>query len=226
MCDSWFEAFFFDFDGVLADSVEVKTKAFARLYEPYGTEVVGKVVMHHRQNGGMTRTEKFKHYHNVFLKQSLKHVDLKDLSEQFSCLVVDEVVMAKEIPGAQAFLSKWTEIVACFVVSATPEDELKEIIKRRCISPFFKEIMGAPCSKKENISKALSQYNFNPTKCLFFGDAVNDYTAALHCNIPFVGLVAYQESPLLDKYPSIFWKRDFYEIEEWLASSFNYSQPR
>jgi len=43
----------FDFDGVLADSVEVKTEAFALLYKPYGQKVVEKVVSHHRDNGGI-----------------------------------------------------------------------------------------------------------------------------------------------------------------------------
>ena len=33
----------FDFDGVIAESVEVKTDAFANLYQPYGDNVVNKV---------------------------------------------------------------------------------------------------------------------------------------------------------------------------------------
>ncbi len=42
------KAIFFDFDGVLADSVEIKTLAFAKLFEQYGKEVVNIVVEHHR----------------------------------------------------------------------------------------------------------------------------------------------------------------------------------
>ena len=33
------ESIFFDFDGVIADSVNVKTEAFAKMYESYGKEV-------------------------------------------------------------------------------------------------------------------------------------------------------------------------------------------
>jgi beta-phosphoglucomutase-like phosphatase (HAD superfamily) len=65
------QAFFFDFDGVLADSVEVKTKAFARLFEPFGPEVMARVVDHHRRYSGVTRVDKFRHYYREFLQQPL-----------------------------------------------------------------------------------------------------------------------------------------------------------
>ena len=34
----------FDFDGVIAESVQVKTDAFSSIYKPYGKDVVDKVV--------------------------------------------------------------------------------------------------------------------------------------------------------------------------------------
>jgi len=45
--DSEYKALFFDFDGVLADSVEVKTDAFSKLFEKFGPEIQAKVVEHH-----------------------------------------------------------------------------------------------------------------------------------------------------------------------------------
>ncbi len=66
-----YQAFFFDFDGILADSVEVKTRAFAKLFESYGPEIQARVVEHHRKNGGMTRKDKFRHYYAEFLKSPL-----------------------------------------------------------------------------------------------------------------------------------------------------------
>ena len=49
------DALIFDFDGVLADSVEVKTRAFAKLFQSYGPEIEDRVVKYHRNNGGMSR---------------------------------------------------------------------------------------------------------------------------------------------------------------------------
>ena len=53
----------FDFDGVVAESVQVKTDAFAYLYASHGKKIVSKVTEHHELNGGMSRFEKIKYYH-------------------------------------------------------------------------------------------------------------------------------------------------------------------
>ena len=54
------ENFIFDFDGVLVDSVDIKTNAFKALFMEYGDDVVRKVVKFHLQNGGVSRLEKNK----------------------------------------------------------------------------------------------------------------------------------------------------------------------
>ena len=66
------DALFFDFDGVIADSVEVKTDAFAELFNDEGLEVQQKVIDHHRNHGGMTRREKFQHYYQKHRRASMK----------------------------------------------------------------------------------------------------------------------------------------------------------
>jgi beta-phosphoglucomutase-like phosphatase (HAD superfamily) len=209
-----YEAFFFDFDGVLADSVEVKTRAFARLFEPHGPEVVERVVAHHRYHGGMTRVEKFSHYYYEYLGKSLSNKEMLDLCQRFSALVVDEVVAAPEISGAGEFLQRWCELVACFVVSATPEEEIKEILKRRGMDGYFKEILGAPASKKKNLEILLKQYGLNPSRCCFFGDAESDYLAARTCGVDFYGIVPGEDAPLIRARPEVRWTKDFTGLEK------------
>ena len=58
----------FDFDGVIKDSVDIKTNAFAEIFSKYGTSIVDKVLDHHKMNGGISRFEKIKHYYKQFLK--------------------------------------------------------------------------------------------------------------------------------------------------------------
>jgi beta-phosphoglucomutase-like phosphatase (HAD superfamily) len=207
---SW-EAFFFDFDGVLADSVEVKTCAFARLFEPYGEEVVLKVVEHHRLHSGVTRRDKLRHYYQEFLGKELAEAELLDLCRSFAQLVVDEVVAAPEILGAEAFLCAWQGKLPFFVVSAAPEEELREIIRRRGWSKYFREITGAPRSKRENLKMLLQNHGLRPDRCLFFGDAVADYQAATACGVSFVGIVPGPEAPLLTTVSGVFWRKDFTE---------------
>ena len=45
----------FDCDGVILDSVPTKTRAFARLAEPYGAEARDRFVMYHMTHGGVSQ---------------------------------------------------------------------------------------------------------------------------------------------------------------------------
>ena len=209
-----YEAFFFDFDGVLADSVEVKTRAFAKLFEPHGAEVVSKVIAHHRRYGGMTRVEKFRHYYSEYLGRNLNDERLADLCRRFSELVVDEVVAAPEIDGAEEFLQRWCRRLACFVISATPDEEIKQIVKRRGMEEYFKEVLGAPVDKRKNLEILLAKYNLNPSRCFFFGDAESDYLAAHICGVEFFAIVQGKDSPLIRTHPEVIWTRNFIGFEE------------
>ena len=57
-----FKLCFWDFDGVIKESVEVKTQAYFSLFEPFGFDVANKVRMHHIANGGMSRFDKLPSY--------------------------------------------------------------------------------------------------------------------------------------------------------------------
>jgi len=206
------EAFFFDFDGVLADSVEIKTKAFSKLFEKYGSDIQAKVMEHHRKNGGMTRKDKFRHYYDKFLKKPLKEDALSQLCSSFSSLVVDEVVASPEIDGSTAFIKKWYKTVPCFIVSATPDDEINVIAERRGIKQYFKETLGSSQSKRKNLEGLLKKYSLEPENCLFFGDAESDYRAANASGVDFIGILPNKNAPLLKIAPDIRWARDFVEL--------------
>ena len=72
------KAIIFDFDGVISESVNVKTKTFAKLYLKYGKEISEKVVDHHLLNGGISRFVKFQLYHEKFLGIKLNNQQIKE----------------------------------------------------------------------------------------------------------------------------------------------------
>jgi len=208
-----YQALFFDFDGVLVDSVEVKTTAFARMFEPYGADIVAQVVDYHRRHGGMTRVDKFRYYYAELLKQPLSEARLAQLCDDFAKLVVDEVVAAPEITGAEEFLQVCLGRVSCLVISAAPAGELDEIINRRGLAGFFHEVHGAPGKKAEHLASILHRTGWAPSKCLFFGDAASDYNAARACDVPFLGVVPGEDAPLLEAANGICWVRDFSQLQ-------------
>ena len=45
---------FWDFDGVIKDSVKVKSTAFGELFAPFGEDIVNRVIEHHEANSGIS----------------------------------------------------------------------------------------------------------------------------------------------------------------------------
>jgi len=182
------QAIFFDFDGVILDSTHIKTEAFKRMFEPFGDNIVNKVLEHHLNHGGISRVEKIAHYYDTFLNSPLSREELEHSCLQFSNRVKDLVVNAAWIPGMKEFLQSYHTKADFYVVSGTPEDELKEIIERRTMTGFFKRIMGSPIKKPIHVNLVLESERLKPEYCIFVGDALTNYYTALETGVHFIGI--------------------------------------
>lgn len=185
-----FDAIAFDFDGVLVESVDVKTRAFAELYRPYGESIVNQVVDYHLAHGGISRYKKFRHFHRVFLNRELDSVEEKQLGDQFSALVEEAVIAAPMVAGAFDFLSRHQTGLPMFVVSGTPDDELQRIVDKRELRHFFKGTYGSPRSKADLLREIIDRGSFSPGRLLMVGDATTDYEGACGAGTAFIGRVA------------------------------------
>lgn len=184
-----YEAIFFDWDGVITDSVNIKTESFMELFQDYGKAIQEKVKEHHLVHGGVSRFEKFKIYYNEFLGKEISQKEILNLSEKFSQLVKQKVIEAPFVKGVMELIkTEYNNDTLLFVVTGTPTEEIKEIAASRNVLQYFTEIEGSPKKKKEILEYLLKKYNLLPQKCLFFGDALTDYEAAKSCNINFVGI--------------------------------------
>lgn len=182
------DAVFFDFDGVILDSTNIKTEAFKALYAPYGQQVVEKVINHHLEHGGVSRVEKIAFYHDRFLNAPLSAEELSDLCLHFSDRVKQLVIEAVWIPGAQNFLETYHTATNLYVVSGTPETELQEIIEKRKMRIYFKQIMGSPTKKPIHVKHVIKKRNFRSYRCVFIGDALTDYNTARETGVHFIGI--------------------------------------
>lgn len=191
------EAVFFDFDGVVLDSVDIKTQSFAALYREYGPEVEARVVAHHLANGGVSRFEKLRHYHASFLNRPLDDAALAALCARFAGLVVEKVLAAPFIPGALETLEQLkAENIDAHIVSGTPQDELQKIVGSRNLAQYFGEVHGSPRSKTEILQDILARRGYRPGACLFLGDALSDLEAALRNGLAFLGIIQKDAAPL------------------------------
>jgi len=208
-----YENIIFDFDGVLAESVNIKTQAFYDMYEQYGVNVANEVVKHHKAHGGMSRYEKFLYYHKNFLNIELSQKDINQLSEDFSNLVMEGVINAEEVKGALRFLKKYQKQCKYWIVSATPTNEMIEIANKRGIGKFFVTIYGSPGHKKDVVVKILKENSLVNNETVFLGDALSDFEAAKNNNIDFI-LRSTIENKSLFKNENMDRYKDYYELDK------------
>jgi phosphoglycolate phosphatase-like HAD superfamily hydrolase len=184
------EAVFFDFDGVICDSVNIKTEAFAEMYSKFGPEIVEKVIDYHINNNGISRYEKFQYWENTFFGKYLSEDELKEKGRVFSELVVDKIITAHYINGVLETLNLLkSKNIPTYIISGTPDNEIKMIIEKKGLSKYFRDVHGSPKSKSEIVDMILSSNRFSPKDCLFIGDAMSDFLAAKEFDIPFLGVL-------------------------------------
>ncbi|WP_022664930.1 HAD family hydrolase [Desulfospira joergensenii] len=182
------QALFFDFDGVLVDSALTKTQGFISLFKDYNGGIIDEIVRHHRRNGGISRVEKIRYAHDQIIGKPLTKKELGLWAGQYSELVVEKVIKAPWIKGAREFLDSCPKDIKIFVISGTPEPELKHVLQKREMALYFDEILGSPVGKPDHIRMLLEKYRLDPGECIFIGDALTDYHAALETGLHFIGI--------------------------------------
>ncbi|MDD5423154.1 MAG: HAD hydrolase-like protein [Candidatus Omnitrophica bacterium] len=180
------KAVFFDFDGVIVESVDIKTAAFAKVFKGEGDEVVQKVIDYHVRNTGVSRYDKFKYIYKEILSRPLTDAKFGELCDNFAAIVLDEVIKAPYVKGALEFLKDSVKQYKYFIVSATPQDEIEGIVRARGISGFFEKAYGAPTKKADAVREALDSYKIKPREAAYIGDAMSDYAAAKENSVNFI----------------------------------------
>jgi phosphoglycolate phosphatase-like HAD superfamily hydrolase len=192
------DAVIFDFDGVILESADIKTRAFRRLFSEHPDAIAEAAVAYHLANEGVSRYEKFRYVYRALLDQPLTEAEEKALGERFSEIALEEICAAPFVPGAMEFLAGGGGGRPLFVASGTPEPELVHIAKVRGIDGYFAELRGTPATKAQIIEDILRRHRFSPERVAFVGDAVSDKLAAEGGGLRFIARVADDSGKDLD----------------------------
>lgn len=180
-----FSIIFWDFDGVIKESVEVKTQAYFQLFEPFGLVVAERVREHHEAHGGMSRFDKLPLYLQwAGVDASSTNVD--EYCEKFKYRVVQGVIDAPWVSGVERYLRSNSDRQTFVLVSATPQEELEYIIGSLGLESLFFKVYGAPTRKHDAIRTALISLGVEAQFCLMVGDAQEDLNAAVANRMPFL----------------------------------------
>jgi len=182
-----------DFDGVILESLDLKARAFRTLFQDY-PEHLDRIVKLHEENGGLSRYEKFSIIYRDYLQKPLSEDEERRLDRAFSNLVVKEILVCAFVPGALEFLGQMAEQAPLFVVSGTPEAELRTIIRQRDLDRYFRRVYGSPRSKESLLHEILSVHGWRSSEVVFIGDSLADFRAAASVGMPFIGRVPAREA--------------------------------
>jgi phosphoglycolate phosphatase-like HAD superfamily hydrolase len=176
---------FWDFDGVIKDSIAVKTEAFVQLFESFGDEVSRRVRVHHEAHGGMSRLDKMPLY-MAWAGVSVTESRVAAYCQHFSDIVLRRVIDAPWVAGTERILRENPYAQEFVLVTATPHGEITEILEAIDLRHCFSEVFGAPTKKGAAIRDCLSRREVPLDRCLMIGDARADMEAALDNGIPFL----------------------------------------
>jgi len=196
------EAIFFDVDGVLIDSLKVKGEAFALAFADYPS-ARNSIIEFHLVNGGVNRIDKISRIIANINGREATDTELSERVRAFREAVVEHVVAAPEISGANAALAHWSALAPLHAVSATPADELELILQRRRIAQYFTSINGWPPKKTELLPLLVRRFGYTPGRCITVGDSAEDEAAASTAGTMFVRVAPTGEDRMPGAVPAI-----------------------
>ena len=174
-----------DFDGVIKDSVIVKSVAFEQLFLSYGSDIAKQVRFHHENHGGISRYDKIPIYLG-WVGEPTDDDTVEKFCQRFSQLVQQAVIDSPWVPGVEDYLRNNRHNQIFILVTATPQAEIETILSALNLRDCFTDIYGSPVSKKQAIQTVLETYQVEPQHCLMIGDTRTDWQAAEANHVSFL----------------------------------------
>jgi len=183
-----YSTIFWDFDGVILNSNEVRTEGFKYIFDSYSKKHIDMLINYHTINGGLSRYEKIEYFSQKILDKKLNDEEKKQYAQLYGnyCRerLCDKNLLIK---NSINFISENHKNFDFHLVSASDEKELIYLCSNLDIKKYFKSISGSPVNKIKNIKRLLKSNNYIESKCCLIGDSINDKVAAIENSISFFG---------------------------------------
>lgn len=179
---------FWDFDGVILDSMPIRDYGFAKIFEEFDKELVDKLLEYHTLNGGLSRYVKIRYFYNTLLGLEISDEKVQELADKFSTIMKSELTNKKYlISETVEFIEKNYKNYNFHIVSGSDGKELNYLCNELGLSNYFKTIEGSPTPKNDLVKNILEIYSYNPKEAILIGDSINDYEAASINGVEFYG---------------------------------------
>lgn len=212
-----FKSWFFDCDGVLLDSNQIKTQGFYEVALPFGHDAAAAIRDYHVSNGGVSRFKKMSFFITDILKKQFDEKLHKELTDSYGRYCFNKMIETEETPKLRNILAKINNKHNCFVVSGGSETELLQIFKIKGMDKYFKGIFGSPRDKMQIFSDLLAAGQII-SPAVFVGDSKYDYTVAEKFGLNFIFMTQFTE---FKEWQTFFANKDVLILKNFAELSFS-----
>ena len=179
---------FWDFDGVIFDSMKIKCDGFMELFKEYDKLSLKKMEEYHYLNGGVSRFDKIEYFYIDILDKDISKNEVTILADKFAKIIEKKLFNRDNlIMDSVNFIEKNYKKYKFHIVSGAEHNELNKICDTFDLSKFFITIDGSPTKKDILVQNILEEYNYDKNNCILIGDAITDYNASKKNGIGFYG---------------------------------------
>lgn len=178
----------FDVDGVLIQSNVFKRDAYLEIFGdvPGVTpELIARVLSE------WPRGDRFHVIGRVLeavLGTAARPADVRRHADRYNALCLAFTMRCDEVRGATEGLAALAAIYPLYTNSATPQEPLRQVMAGRKWSHYFREVLGGPRSKADNLRHIAEQEGATMDRLVLVGDEQRDLEAARAVGAQFIGL--------------------------------------
>lgn len=188
---------FWDFDGVILDSMLVRDKGFREVLKGYPLDEVDKLMEFHNLNGGLSRYVKLRYFFEKIRNENITETEVKQWANSFSLIMKKSLVdKSLLIEDSVTFIKENYTKYQMHIVSGSDGIELRYLCEKLGLSNYFISIHGSPTPKIKLVSELLNFYHYKKNNVILIGDSINDHEAAHLNEISFYGF----NNDMLKKY--------------------------
>ena len=178
----------FDFDGVILDSMKIRTDGFREIFSSFQKKDVDLLVDFHNKNGGLSRYVKIEYFFKRILNEDIDTQKINEIAERFSEIMryklIDKSLL---IEPTINFIYKNYKAFNFHIVSGSDQDELRFLCDKLKLREYFISIFGSPTVKDDLVANIIKSHKYKKSETIIIGDSINDFHSAEKNKIKFFG---------------------------------------
>lgn len=182
------KAIFWDLDGTLIDSDTIRKNGFKHIFKKFKKVEVEKLLVYHEENGGLSRYNKINYFFRVVKNQKINETILNKYASDYSNYMRQNLFDLKLKFRYADYLLKEGKAFDQYLITASDEFEANQLCAKIKIKKYFKNILGSPKSKRQNIIDLLIKTKLSFNEVLYIGDTINDLNTCRDLRVPFIGI--------------------------------------